>query len=81
MRRRPYTERGILRVLCVHCKTAPASEQWKKDFCADNHEVAWLPLCLDCDVALNEFLLRFFDVSDVESKMARYLESKKSAAE
>ena len=75
-RKKPYTRRGLSRVRCVHCKTAPASEQWRKDFCADNNEIAWMPLCLACDVILNEMLLRFFDVPDVAEKMARYVESK-----
>ena len=75
-RKKPYTRRGLSRVCCIHCKTAPASEQWRKDFCADNHEIAWLPLCLNCDVMLNEMLLRFFDVADVDEKIARYVASK-----
>jgi hypothetical protein len=75
-RKRPYTPRGISRVPCIHCNAAPAAEQWRKDFCADNHEVAWLPLCLKCDIALNDLLLRFFNVSDVDEKMKRYIASK-----
>lgn len=78
-RKTPYTERGLARLLCVHCKTAKASEQWRKDFCADNHEIEWLPLCLKCDVELNRFLLEFFNVADVEEKLKRYEESKKNA--
>lgn len=77
MRRKPYTKRGLARVSCVHCG-APSSEQWRKDFCADNHAVEWLPLCLACDVELNRHLLTFFNIAGAEAKVARYEKSKRN---
>ena len=75
-RKKPYAARGIARVKCAHCKTENASEQWRKDFCADNHRVEWIPLCLGCDVQLNRLLLEFFNVPDVNEKLNRYAQSK-----
>ncbi len=53
--REPYTERGISRVPCKRCG-APSFHQWQ--CCADDN--VYRGLCIKCDVALNEWLLRWF---------------------
>jgi hypothetical protein len=66
-RRKPYTVLGILRKKCVRCG-AQATEQWA--VCADDNE--WRPICVPCDVAMNELVLTFIRDPEVAEKMARY---------
>ena len=68
-RRRPYTETGIRRLKCsrVGCENR-AVHQW--NICADRNR--YRPLCLDCDMAINEMVLRFMGWPDVEQKLAAY---------
>lgn len=54
MRRRPYTATGIRRVPCIRCGD-PSEHQWSA--CAVNNQ--WMPLCIHCDVKLNEVALTF----------------------
>lgn len=66
-RKRPYTARGIRRLKCVRCgKQAHAT--WNA--CADGN--IRRPLCLDCDVALNELVLRWMGFKDWRTKMRKY---------
>lgn len=51
----PYTEKGIQRLRCIRCG-APAVHQWQ--VCSDGNN--WRPLCLPCDIALNELVLKWF---------------------
>jgi len=55
--RRPekYTQRGIQRLQCIRCG-GPAVHQWQ--VCSDGNN--WRPLCLPCDIALNELVLEWF---------------------
>lgn len=66
-RRTPYTGRGITRMACVRCGE-PAATQWQ--VCADGG--VFRPLCLSCDVALNEMVLCWAGDPDAEAKMAAY---------
>lgn len=68
-RTRPYTARGIKRLKCVRCGCR-ARATWQ--ICSDNH--IYRPVCLTCDVALNEHVLRFMGFSDHEivTKMDTY---------
>ena len=66
-RRTPYTATGIRRVPCFRCGK-PAEHQWQA--CADDN--LYRPLCLDCDIALNEMVLKWMDFPDWEEKIARY---------
>ncbi len=54
MRRTPYTEIGIRRKKCYRCGKR-STTQWQ--ICSLKRE--FLPLCPDCDIALNELVLRF----------------------
>jgi hypothetical protein len=67
MRKRPYTQIGIRRLKCSRCG-APAETQWQ--ICADGNQ--YRPLCIECDIALNETVLRFMGFPDVEEKMTVY---------
>lgn len=68
-RREPYTVVGIARLPCFRCGQ-PASQQWNA--CSDGN--LWRPLCVPCDLALNELVLRWmgFDEAEVESRMTAY---------
>lgn len=68
-RRRPYTAMGIGRVPCSRCQE-PASQQW--NVCSDDG--LFRPICIACDVALNELVLRWmrFSEDEVAERMNRY---------
>ena len=66
-RRLPYTEAGIRRLPCFRCGR-PASYQWQ--VCADGR--LYRPLCTDCDVALNELVLRWMGDPDADAKVETY---------
>lgn len=51
----PYTKAGIMRLHCIRCG-GPAVHQWQ--ICSDGNN--WRPLCLPCDIALNELVLAWF---------------------
>lgn len=50
----PYTELGIRRLKCARCG-GQARYQWQ--ICADNR--VFRPLCAQCDVDLNEMVMRW----------------------
>ncbi len=66
-RRQPYTVTGIRRVPCVRCG-APGEHQWQ--VCADQR--LYRALCLACDIALNELVLRWASDPRVDMKMNWY---------
>jgi hypothetical protein len=66
-RRRPYTDVGIKRVLCVRCGD-PAHAQWQ--VCAD--QGFYRALCKPCDLALNELVLAWANDPDRHLKMEWY---------
>lgn len=66
-RTKPYTAIGIRRVPCVRCG-APAVHQWQ--VCADNNY--FRALCLDCDIALNAYVLAWANDPNAAAKMAVY---------
>ncbi len=68
-RRKPYTNRGILRVPCFRCGR-PSFYQWQ--ICADGN--IYRGLCKRCDVAMNAYVLRFMRDPDRERKMKKYRE-------
>lgn len=67
MRLKPYTERGIKRLLCFRCQKQ-AYTQWQ--ICADGNQ--YRPICVMCDIDLNRLVLEFMRDKDVEFKMAIY---------
>jgi hypothetical protein len=66
-RRKPFTERGILRKACIRCGQ-PARFQWQ--ICSDGNN--WRPLCGPCDVALNAVVLAFMGHPDADAVIAEY---------
>lgn len=68
-RKEPYSEAGIKRLPCFRCG-GPAVHQWSA--CADGN--LWRPLCVPCDVELNEMVLRWmgFTAAEVDERMAAY---------
>ena len=71
-RTKPYTEIGIRRLKCsrVGCENR-ATQQWQ--VCADLNQ--YRPICSDCDIAINEMVLRFMGWEDAEEKLAAYRET------
>lgn len=53
-RKKPYTQIGMLRLKCFRCG-APAVHQWQ--VCSDGN--VYRPLCLACDIGLNDAALRY----------------------
>ena len=62
MRRKPYTEKGIARVPCMRC-AKPSTQQFR--ICAFDNK--WAGVCIDCDIQLNQMVLRFMGVSDKDA--------------
>lgn len=53
-RKQPYTAIGVRRLKCVRCG-APAVHQWQ--ICSDGN--LYRPICMDCDIGLNELAMRY----------------------
>jgi len=66
-RKQPYTEKGIERLPCIRCGEK-ALHQWQ--ICSDGR--LFRPLCIHCDIALNELVLRWIGFKDWRKKMADY---------
>lgn len=66
-RKKPYTRRGIVRVLCARCGLR-ASQQWSA--CAAGR--GYFPSCDACDIKLNELILDFFAIPGRGKMMERY---------
>lgn len=68
-RKKPYTVIGIERLPCFRCGK-PAYHQWQ--ICADGN--LYRPVCLDCDIELNEMVLFWFGFSfeEVVVKIEKY---------
>jgi len=69
MRKKPYTEIGIKRKRCYRCGRV-AGTQWQ--ICSDGN--VYRPLCIECDIELNDMVLRWMGVGDEEreEKMDKY---------
>jgi len=55
---------------CFRCGK-PAKHQWQ--ICADGNQ--YRAICLDCDIALNEMVLKFMGFPDWDEKMEAYKKS------
>lgn len=66
-RRTPYTSIGIKRIPCARCG-APSVHQWQ--ICSDGNQ--YRGLCLECDIAMNEVVLRFIGFKNWRSKLKQY---------
>lgn len=69
-KRTPFTEEEIAQAKCFRCG-APAFSQW--NICADGGK--YRPLCKECDVALNDMVLRWMGFSNAKQKITKYKES------
>lgn len=67
MRTKPYTVIGIGRVKCFRCGEK-ATQQWQ--ICADNR--VYRPMCDDCDIELNEMVLKWAGFKDWKEKIDKY---------
>ena len=66
-RKKPYTVIGIRRIKCFRCGGA-ATQQWQ--ICSDDNN--YRGICLNCDIALNETVLKFMKFPNWEEKMDAY---------
>jgi NAD-dependent SIR2 family protein deacetylase len=66
-RTKPYTVRGIKRLGCARCGR-PAHATWSA--CANGNRQ--VPLCAECDFALNTFALTFMRLPDADALLAAY---------
>jgi hypothetical protein len=73
-RRQPYTAEGIKRLPCVRCGN-PAHATWT--VCADGN--LHRPICLECDIAINEMVLAFVRLPGWRKKAANYRTVKEAA--
>jgi hypothetical protein len=73
MRTKPYTDRGISRVKCFRCG-GQAFFQWQ--ICSDDR--VYRPICIECDIALNEMVLTFMGFPDWEEKIKIYAATKRA---
>lgn len=69
-RRQPYTEAGIRRCACQRCGQ-PAHAQWS--ICANGNRQ--VPICLDCDIALNRLVLEWIGADRVDERMSAYTDT------
>jgi NAD-dependent SIR2 family protein deacetylase len=58
---------GIRRLKCFRCGKK-AKYQWQ--ICADGNQ--YRPICEECDIALNEMVLKFMGFPDWQEKMEAY---------
>ena len=70
-RTKPYTEIGIKRLKCARCNNKGYAS-WQ--VCADDR--IYRPMCLQCDIELNELVLKWMGDPLVEEKMGKYRELK-----
>lgn len=66
-RRGPYTRRGIRQVRCFRC-TNQAGQQWT--ICSMDNR--YFPVCNECDILLNAFVLGWMRIPDQVQRMTRY---------
>lgn len=67
MRTKPYTQIGIHRKKCFRCGK-PALFQWQ--ICSDGNQ--YRPVCKDCDIELNEMVLKWAGFPDWQDKIEKY---------
>jgi len=66
-RKKPYTEVGIRRLLCIRCSAA-AAFQWQ--ICSDQNN--YRPICTACDVALNALVLEWMRHPEAKELADKY---------
>jgi hypothetical protein len=78
LRPKPYTKAGLRRMPCAHC-AKPAARQWSLRPCAIGR-MGWYPLCINCDLALNEIVMDFLNVPDRVERLAAYRDADSDVA-
>lgn len=73
-RKKPYTTKGLKRILCACCKKQKARFQWTA--CAINSR--YVPVCTDCDIHLNILLVTAFGTPNGPKLLKKYAEAVKS---
>jgi hypothetical protein len=73
MRRRPYTKRGIRRVKCsrVGCSNKAVHTF---NICAVDRGI-YYPVCVECDIKINEIVVRLIFGDKREDELRRYREA------
>jgi hypothetical protein len=66
-RMKPYTAIGIRRLKCIRCGKR-AVHQWQ--ICSDGNQ--YRPICLECDIEMNEMVLKWIGFPDWAEKMDKY---------
>ena len=66
-KRRPFTVRQMRKEQCYRCQQ-PALHQWQ--VCANGN--CYLPVCIDCDYALNAMALEFFKLPNRKALLRAY---------
>jgi hypothetical protein len=75
MRRKPYTQIGLRRLPCSRNCGRRASNQWQ--ICADGR--VFRPVCTECDVELNEIVMRWVWGDAREDDLRKYREERLAA--
>lgn len=70
MRRTPYTAIGIARMKCIRGCGRQARYQWQ--ICSDGN--VYRPVCRECDVELNEMVMRWAFGDAREADLMAYRE-------
>jgi hypothetical protein len=68
-RMKPYTAIGVRRLKCFRCGKR-ARYQWQ----IGSDGLVFRPICEECDVELNEMVLKWMGFPDWQEKMAAYIE-------
>jgi len=66
-RKKPYTVGEIHELKCIRCGKQ-ANQQWQ--VCADGN--TYRPLCIQCDVELNDMVLKWASIPNAKAKMKKY---------
>lgn len=75
-RKKPYTALGIKRLKCIRCGL-PAKFQWQ--ICSDGNN--YRPLCVECDIGLNQLVLDWMGHPNAEQIVNKYALSKRTEDE
>jgi hypothetical protein len=73
VRRKPFTDEGLKHKPCTRCGHKPSTHQWNIEPCSLGKEApGWIPICVDCDLLLNEMLVHLIYGARFEAKLAIY---------
>jgi hypothetical protein len=79
LRRRPYGEKQIFKVPCIHCGK-PSFYQWQLNCCAaPDLRGTYFGVCPDCDIILNKHTLEFRKADEANILLEEYTRKVRSA--